>query len=117
LVPPALALLTTLLLGAGALASLPDVLARVALWKAILWGYLALSCAQAAFPSPGDRIGVLGAIALAVLVSLAVGAIEVLGGTSRLTEVLGAVVGLLALPAAAALVMLVALGASGRARR
>jgi len=115
-VPPALALITALLLGPGALSQLPDVLGRVALWKALTWCYVAQSCAQAAFPSPGDRVGVVGALGLALLGALAVGLISVLGTRTTLADVLGAVVGMLALPAAAAVVLLVVLRAGCLAR-
>jgi hypothetical protein len=116
LTPPLLALITTILLGGGAIDRLPDSLSGVALWRSILWGYLALSCGQAVFPSPGDHIGWRGALALGVLIVGGLSLLDVLGGRGSVGDVLAAVVGLLALPAAAAGLALAAVGISRRLR-
>ncbi|HEV3229446.1 MAG TPA: hypothetical protein VGY97_08230 [Solirubrobacteraceae bacterium] len=116
LIPPALAVATALLLGQHALVGLPDALGRVPAWHAVLWCYLALSCGQAAFPSPGDRVGAIGALWLVVLTGSVAWLLVTLGGAGSLLDVLGAVVGVLAAPAAAASVLLV-LGAVGGRRR
>jgi hypothetical protein len=117
LVPPTLALLTAALLGASALAGLPDALGRVPIWHAALWCYLALSCGQAAFPSPGDRVGVIGAVGLVVLGVGLVALLIVAGGLATVLDALGAVVGVLAVPAAAAAVLLALSGGVRRRRR
>ncbi len=106
LVPAALTVASALLLGSAALTRLPDALGSVALWRALLWAYLSLSCAQAVFPSSGDRLGVAGAILLVALLALAIAIVDVLGGAQTLADVLGTVVGVLALPALAALAVL-----------
>lgn len=106
LVPAALTVASALLLGSAALTRLPDALGGVALWRALLWGYLSLSCAQAMFPSSGDRLGAVGAILLVALLALAIAVVDVLGGAQTLADVLGTVVGVLALPALAALAVL-----------
>lgn len=110
LIPPLLALVTTLLLGTGATADLPDSLSAVAPWRVALWAYVALSCGQAAFPSPGDHIGVRGALAVAVVLAGATCAILAFAGGGALTDVLGALVGMLAIPAGAAGAGLAVLG-------
>jgi hypothetical protein len=102
LAPPVLALITTALLGNGAIDRLPDSLAGVALWRSIAWGYLALSCGQAVFPSPGDRIGWRGGLVLVTLVIGGLSLLDVIGGRGTVGDVLAAIVGLLALPAGAA---------------
>jgi hypothetical protein len=117
LMPPVLALLTRLLLGPKGLSQLPDVLGRVPLWHALLWGYLALSCGQAAFPSPGDRVGLVGGLALAGLAAAGGWALIALGPAGSVAGVLGAVVGVLALPAAAAALTLAAMRLTARLRR
>lgn len=110
LAPPLLALLTAALLGAGALAGLPESLGGVALWRSILWGYVVLSCGQAVFPSPGDHIGWRGGLVLGALLVGGFSLIDVIGGRGSVGDVLAAMVGLLALPAAAALAALAAAG-------
>src|SRR5947209_5113374 len=117
LIPPVLALLTRLLLGPHGLTQLPDVLGRVPLWQAVLWGYLALSCGQAAFPSPGDRVGLVGGTVLAGLVIVVGWALVAVGPAGSVADVLGAVVGVLALPAATAALTLALLELSARLRR
>jgi hypothetical protein len=115
LVPAFLTLATALLVAPDALSRLPDALTGVPAWRAILWVYLSLSCGQAVFPSPGDRIGVMGGILLLVVGLLALGTVEALGGSGGVADVLGAADGILALPALAAAASLVALGMLQRA--
>jgi hypothetical protein len=115
LVPAFLTLATALLVAPDALSRLPDALTGVPAWRAILWVYLSLSCGQAVFPSPGDRIGVTGGILLLVIGLLALGVVEALGGSTGVADVVGAADGIMALPALAAGASLVALGMVRRA--
>lgn len=110
IVPSALALASAVLLGADALGRLPDSLGDVAAWRVALWAYLSFSCGQAVFPSPGDRIGALGWALLGALAALALLAVATLGGQGAVRDVAGAVVGVLALPAAIAGLSLLVLG-------
>ena len=82
-------------------------------------GYLAFSCGQAAFPSRGDHIGILGGLALGAVAAATIAAILAEGGTSELTRLTKDACVLLALPAAASAFSLLALGAiaSQRHRR
>lgn len=64
LVPALLTLTTAVLISPQALTQLPDALTAVPWWRAALWVYLSLSCGQAVFPSPGDRIGMAGLLAV-----------------------------------------------------
>src|ERR1700738_4216840 len=70
LVPAALTGASAVLLGPQVVAHLPHGLSAVPAWRLALWSWCTLSCAQAAFPSSGDRIGLLGALFIAVLVAL-----------------------------------------------
>lgn len=114
LAPPLLALITALLIGAGAIDGLPDSLGTVPVWRSVLWAYLALSCGQAVFPSPGDHIGWRGGLLIASVLAVLASSIEVLGGRPALGDALAGVVGLLALPAGAAAVAMVALAVKRR---
>lgn len=115
LVPAFLTLATALLVAPDALSRLPDALTGVPAWRAILWVYLSLSCGQAVFPSPGDRIGAIGGILLLILGLFALGIVDALGGSAGVADVLGAAAGIMALPALAAAASLVALGMLQRA--
>ncbi len=117
LMPGFLALVTALLLAPDALAQLPDALGRVPAWRAIAWAYVSLSCAQAVFPSPGDRIGALGLLCLAILAGAAVLTALALAGRAGLRDLLGAADGILALPALGAVASLLVLALLGRATR
>jgi hypothetical protein len=117
LIPSLLAGATALLLGPHALAQLPDALGRVPLWQAVAWAYLSLSCGQAAFPSPGDHVGVLGTLFLVGLAAASVWLLVAVGIAASATAVLSAAVWLLALPAGAASLLLVAFGLTRRASR
>jgi hypothetical protein len=116
LVPPVLAVATGALLGPHALVELPDVLGRVPTWHAVAWCYLALSCGQAVFPSPGDRVGLLGALSLFGLAAVSAWLLVALGGAGSAADVLRAMVGVLAVPAGAAALLLVVLAPAGRWR-
>jgi hypothetical protein len=115
LVPALLTLVTATLIAPNALAQLPDALANVPWWRAALWVYLSLSCGQAVFPSPGDRIGAAGLLALAILLGVGLLAIAAVGGGSGVRAVLATVDGILALPALAAAGSLLALSVISRA--
>ncbi len=110
LVPAALTLATAVLLAPHTLGQLPDAITQIAWWRAALLVYLSLSCAQAAFPSSGDHIGLLGGVCLGVLLAGATAAILTFGSQNALLEALAAAAGILALPAVAAAVSMLALG-------
>jgi hypothetical protein len=110
LVPAVLTLATALLLAPHTLGELPNAITQIAWWRAALLAYLSLSCAQAAFPSSGDHIGVLGGVCLGALLAATTAAILALGSERALLETLAATAGVLALPAVAAAVSMLALG-------
>jgi hypothetical protein len=93
------------------------VLPELATWKLVLLGYLAFSCGQAAFPSAGDHVGVLGALALTTILGITVTVILSNGGRAELTTVLRDACLLLAVPALASALSLLVLGTIARARR
>jgi hypothetical protein len=97
LVPPLFAGLTFLLLPVHALSGLGDAFVAAPLWREMLWAYLAFSCSQAAFPSTGDHVGVLGAVGLIFVGGLVVVA---LASSHDLTPALSGICTLLAVPAA-----------------
>lgn len=102
LVPPLLFGLSYLLLGAHTPADIPSALVHATWWKVPIWALVALSCGQAAFPSPGDHVGVLGGVCLATLAALIVVWSVQSGGVALLVDWLAAASLLLAVPAAAA---------------
>jgi len=108
LVPPLFAVLTLILLPVSSPSDLGTAFVAAPFYSEALWVYLGISCSQAAFPSTGDHVGVLGAFALVLLAGLLV---SLLASAGELLPVLNAVVILLALPAAAAGISLAALGA------
>jgi len=110
LVPAVLTLATAWLLAPHTLTQLPNALGDLAWWRVAVWIYLSLSCAQAVFPSSGDRIGPAGAACLCALLGATVGLVFVLDARQGLLDVLGAVDGVLAVPASAAAVSLLAFG-------
>ncbi len=110
LVPAVLTIATAVLLSPHTLTQLPTALGEVAWWRTALWVYLSLSCAQAAFPSSGDHIGLTGAACLCALLGAAVGLVLALGTSRGLLEALGAIDGVLAVPAAAAAISMFAFG-------
>lgn len=113
LVPPLLLGTTALLLGSSAITDLPSALTGAPFWKSALWLYIALSAGQGAFPSTGDRVGVLGFIALAGLGALLV----LIVPTSQWEGVVRTLAVLLAPPALAATLSLLALRWLGRRGR
>ncbi len=117
LVPPLL--LAIVLVAAGTVdpEQLRHVLPSLAAWKLVALGYVAFSCGQAAFPSSGDRIGILGGVALTGVVAAAIAVILVAGGRAELTAIVRDLCLLLAVPAAASALSLVLLGALARVRR
>jgi hypothetical protein len=115
LVPALLTLLTAVLIEPQALTQLPGALTGVPWWRAALWVYLSLSCGQAVFPSPGDRIGASGLLALTALFGVAALIVAAAGGTDGLRSVLATVDGVLALPALAAATSLLIMGLIARA--
>jgi hypothetical protein len=117
LVPPLLLAIVLLVAGTIDPAQLRHVLPSLAAWKLVALGYLAFSCGQAAFPSSGDRIGILGALALAGLLATAIAVILVGGGRPELTNVVRDLCLLLAVPAVASALSLLVLGALARVRR
>ncbi len=117
LMPGFLAVATALLLAPDALPELPDALGRVPAWRAVLCAYISLSCAQAVFPSPGDRVGALGLLCLAIIGAGAVLTALALAGHAGLRDLLGTAVGVLALPALGAVASLLVLALLGRATR
>ncbi len=83
----------------------------------VLLGYLAFSCGQAAFPSCGDHVGVLGALGLTAILGITVGVILSNGGRAELTTVLRDGCLLLSVLAIASALSLLGLGTIARARR
>jgi hypothetical protein len=79
--------------------------------------YLAFSCGQAAFPSTGDHIGVLGAATLLGLAAVIILLLASHGGVGELMRVTRSLVLVLAVPAAMAGLSLPALGALAYWRR
>lgn len=116
LVPPLFAGLTALLLGSAIPANLWSNFTHAQLWEEVLWLYLAFSCAQAAFPSVGDHIGVGGAFALFAFGCVIVVAVIASGGVNELVKAARALVQVLAVPAAMASLSLAVLTVLARAR-
>ena len=85
LVPPLLLLIAFAFAGTSDLAQLRHLLPHLPSWKLALLAYVAFSCGQAAFPSPGDHIGVLGALALITVLAVTVGLVLANGGRAELT--------------------------------
>jgi hypothetical protein len=116
LVPALLVASALLVAGTSDPAQLRHVLPELATWKLVLLGYLAFSCGQAAFPSAGDHIGVLGALALTAILGIIVTVVLGNGGRAELTTVLRDACLLLAVPALASVLSLLVLGTIARAR-
>ena len=108
LVPPLFFGLSYLLLGAQTPADVPVALTDATWWKIPIWAYVALSCGQAAFPSPGDHIGVIGGVCLAALAALILYLGFDAGGLQRIVGWGADLAVLLAVPAAAAAICLLA---------
>ena len=117
LVPPLLLAIVLLVGGTLDPAQLRHVLPELPVWKLAALAYIAFSCGQAAFPSAGDRIGILGAVALAGLGAATIAVILIGGGQPRLTDAVRDLCLLLALPALASALSLLVLGALAAGRR
>jgi hypothetical protein len=115
--PPLLVAIALLIADTSDPAQLRHVLPQLATGKLVLLGYLAFSCGQAAFPSCGDHVGVLGALALTAILGITVAVILSNGGRAELTTVLRDACLLLAVPAIASALSLLVLGTIARARR
>jgi len=116
LVPALLVASALLIAGTSDPAQLRHVLPELATWKLALLAYLAFSCGQAAFPSAGDHVGVLGPLALTAILGITVTVILSNGGRAELTTVLRDACLLLAVPALASALGLLVLGTIARAR-
>jgi hypothetical protein len=101
LAPPRLVAIALLIADTSDPAQLRPVLLQLATGKLVLLGYLAFSCGQAAFPSCGDHVGMLGALALTATLGITVGVILSNGGRAELTRVLRDACLLLSVPAIA----------------
>jgi hypothetical protein len=117
LVPPLLPAIALAFAGTSDLAQLRHPLPHLASWKLALLAYVAFSCGQAAFPSPGDHIGILGTLALTAVVAVTIGLLLANGGRAELTSALRDACLLLAVPAIASALSLLLLGTIARARR
>jgi hypothetical protein len=117
LVPPLLLAIALAFAGTSDLAQLRHLLPHLASWKLALLAYVAFSCGQAAFPSPGDHIGILGTLALTAVVAVTIGLLLANGGRAELTSALRDACLLLAVPAIASALSLLLLGTIARARR
>lgn len=115
LVPPLLVLAAVVLLGGLSLSYLEHALSSLAIWRLVLYGYIALSAGQAAFPSPGDHVGVVGGIMLGLL---AAGLVWATGSANpeALARLLSQIAAILAVPAACAGISLAGLRALARRR-
>ena len=65
--PPLLVGISMLLLGDQIIKDPSTAISDAAPWRVLLWVYFSLSCGQAAFPSPGDHIGIIGGVMLVLL--------------------------------------------------
>jgi hypothetical protein len=117
LVPPLLLAIALGLAGTSDPAQLRHLLPHLAIWKLVLLGYVAFSCGQAAFPSRGDHIGMLGGLALTAAAAAAIAAVLSGGGPSELTNLTRDACLLLAAPALASALSLFVLGAIAGRRR
>ena len=117
LVLPLLVAIALLIADTSDPARLRHVLPQLATGKLVLVGYLAFSRGQAAFPSCGDHVGVLGALALTASLGITVGVILSNGGRAELTTVLRDACLLLSVVAIASALSLLVLGTIARARR
>ncbi len=116
LVAPLLLLIAFAFAGTSDLAQLRHLLPHLTSWKLVLLAYVAFSCGQAAFPSPGDHIGVLGGFALIAVLAVTVGLVLANGGRAELSTGLRDACLLLAVPAIASVISLFVLGTLARAR-
>jgi hypothetical protein len=117
LVPPLLLAIALAFAGTSDLAQLRHLLPHLASWKVALLAYVAFSCGQAAFPSRGDHIGILGGLALTSVLAVVIGLLLANGGRAELTTALRDACLLLAVPAIASVLSLLVLGTVARTRR
>ncbi len=117
LVPPLLLVIALAFAGTSDPAQLRQLLPHLASWKLALLAYVAFSCGQAAFPSPGDHIGILGPLALTSVLAVMIGLLLANGGRAELTTALRDACLLLAVPAIASVLSLLVLGTIARAQR
>ncbi len=117
LVPPLLVVIALAAVGTTDPSQLRHLLPRLATWKLVLLAYVAFSCGQATFPSAGDHLGKLGALALTGLAGVTVALLLLNGGRAELTNVTRDACLLLAVPAIASALSLVVLGTLVRWRR
>jgi hypothetical protein len=117
LVPPLLLVIALALAGTGDPAQLRHLLPQLPTWKLVLLGYLAFSCGQAAFPSSGDRIGVIGGVALLAIAAASIVAVLGRGGQGELASLARDMCLLLAAPALASALSLLVLGTIANLRR
>lgn len=115
LVPVMLLGLNQLLLERALPADAISQLGEVAPWRAGLWVIATLLLPLGAFPSPGDHIGLAGAVALMAIAAGAVAALYSTGGSALVFEVLAGWSQILALPAIAGVAITEIAG--GRLRR
>lgn len=78
-------------------------------WRIVLWCVLSLTLPLAAFPSPGDHIGIVGAICLVAFTALAGFVVVDQGGVEALIDIGALWSSVLILPAVVCLVLLVLL--------
>ncbi|MGO9751250.1 MAG: hypothetical protein ACLP22_07010 [Solirubrobacteraceae bacterium] len=116
-VPPLLVAIVFLVTGTTDLTQLRHVLPDLATWRLVLLAYLAFSCAQAAFPSRGDHVGVLGGLTLSAILGVALAVILARGGRHELTILARDLCLLLSVPAIASGLSLAILFAIASARR
>ena len=117
LVPPLLLAVALAVAGTSDPSQLRHALSNLAPWKLVLLAYVAFSCAQAAFPSSGDHIGIFGGLALTALAAAIVAAILSYGGQAALTNIVRDACLLLAIPALISALSLLVLGVVARRRR
>jgi ABC-type spermidine/putrescine transport system permease subunit II len=114
LVPPLLVAIALAFAGTSDPSQPRHLLPGLATWKLVLLPYVSFSWGQAAFPSSGDHIGKLGGLGLTALVAATVAAILLHGGQAELANLTRDACLLLAVPAIASGVSLLALDTLAR---
>jgi hypothetical protein len=116
LVPPLLIGIAIALYG-GPLAALGHEVSQAPWWKDLLGAYIAISVGHAAFPSPGDHIGILGGICLLIVIGVLLIIAAAHGGVVTITDGCRLIALVLAVPAAAATLLFGVLLSLQRRRR
>ena len=116
LVPSLLLAIALAVAGTSDLTQLRHLLPQLPSWKLALLAYVAFSCGQAAFPSPGDHVSTLGALALTAVLAVTIGLLLANGGRAELTSALRDACLLLAVPALASVISLLVLSTLARTR-